>query len=115
MKPAKGTSRGRVPDKGRANPPELPLKKESEAADTSAVEQEHDVVLERLFQRYRTAMALHRNPRPDLRIVDTVLEARVMLFEHLVQTGGWEPPTDVRRQLELDALLIEQPPTAVAG
>ena len=75
---------------------------------------ESDPVLDRLFQRYRSALALHRGRRVDLRRVDAVLEARVVLFEHLVATG-WDAPADVRRQIDLDALLIEQPPTAVPG
>jgi len=74
----------------------------------------HDEVLDRLFQRYRSALALHRGRGNDLRVVDAVLEARVVLYEHLVRTG-WDPPPDVRRQLEVDALLMEQPPTAVPG
>ena len=74
----------------------------------------HDVVLERLFQRYRTALAFHRGRPVDLTVVDSVLEARVVLFEHLVATG-WDAPEPVRRQLALDALLMEQPPSAVPG
>jgi phage portal protein BeeE len=74
----------------------------------------HDEVLERLFQRYRRALALHRGPRVDLSVVDAVLEARVALYEHLVRTG-WDAPHEVRRQLEIDALLLEQPPTALTG
>lgn len=82
-------------------------------AEKGDVQQEQDVVLEHLFQRYRSALALHRGRTVDLRVVDAVLEARVVLYEHLVRTG-WEPPADVRRQLEVDALLLEQPPTAFA-
>jgi hypothetical protein len=73
-----------------------------------------DPVLERLFARYRSALALNRAQRLDLTAVDAVLEARVALYEHLVGTG-WEPPAEVRRQLALDALLLEQPPSAIAG
>jgi hypothetical protein len=75
---------------------------------------EHDVVLERLFARYRNALALNRSPRLELSAVDAVLEARVALYEHLVATG-WDAPEAVRRQLALDALLLEQPPSVVAG
>lgn len=74
----------------------------------------HDEVLERLFARYRSALALTRARRLDLTAVDAVLEARVALYEHLVATG-WDAPPEVRRQLALDALLLEQPPSAVAG
>ncbi len=73
-----------------------------------------DEVLERLFLRYRRAMALNSTLRPDLRVVDQVLEARVNLYEHLVR-HGWNPPASVRRQLTNDALLLEQPPSALAG
>ena len=76
--------------------------------------QHTDEVLERLFERYRNALALTRAKRLDLPAVDAVLEARVALYEHLVSTG-WEPPEQVRRQLAVDALLLEQPPSAVAG
>lgn len=73
-----------------------------------------DEVLERLFTRYRRAMSLNTSARPDLRVVDMVLEARVALYEHLVHEG-WDPPPAVRRQLETDALLLETPPTALVG
>ncbi len=73
-----------------------------------------DAVLERLFERYRAAQARYRSPRADIAVVDAVLETRVVLFEHLLATG-WDPPPGVRRQLALDALLLEQPPSAVAG
>lgn len=75
---------------------------------------EQDPVLERLFSRYRNALALNRARRLDMHAVDAVLEARVALYEHLVATG-WDAPEQVRRQLALDALLLEQPPSAVAG
>ena len=73
-----------------------------------------DEVLERLFLRYRRAMMLNTAAQRDLRLVDDVLEARVTLYEHLVHTG-WDPPADVRRQLDADALLLEQPPSLVSG
>ena len=91
----------------------LALKPRFRAADPPDV-RDGDPVLERLFSRYRTAVSLHGRHRVDLTRVDAVLEARVVLYEHLVRTG-WDPPVDVRRQLERDALLIEQPPTAVSG
>jgi len=75
---------------------------------------EHDDVLEHLFARYRTALARNRSSRAPLDVVDGVLEARVALYEHLVKTG-WDAPEDVRRQLAVDALLLEQPPSALAG
>lgn len=75
---------------------------------------EHDAVLERLFTRYRSALALNRARRLDLDTVDAVLEARVALYEHLVATG-WDAPEQVRRQVAVDALLLEQPLSAVAG
>jgi hypothetical protein len=75
--------------------------------------QDHDQVLERLFARYRSALALARGKHLDIAVVDAVLEARVALYEHLVRTG-WEAPPEVRRQLAVDALLLEQPPSAIA-
>lgn len=75
---------------------------------------EPDLVLERLFARYRKALATHRAKHLTLEAVDAVLEARVALYEHLVSTG-WDAPAEVRRQLALDALLMEQPPSAVTG
>lgn len=73
-----------------------------------------DAVLERLFLRYRRAMALNTTAAPELRVVDDVIEARVALYEHLLH-HGWDPPPVVRRQLETDRLLIEQPPSALVG
>jgi hypothetical protein len=73
-----------------------------------------DEVLERLFVRYRRAMALNTAAAPDLRVVDDVLTARVTLYEHLVRQG-WDPPQAVRRQLATDQLLLETPPSALAG
>ncbi|HWH28536.1 MAG TPA: hypothetical protein VNU26_06160 [Mycobacteriales bacterium] len=73
-----------------------------------------DPVLVQLFERYRTAYALTRGGRSDLAAVDAVLQARVALFEHLVATG-WDAPEAVRRQIAVDALLLEQPPSALAG
>jgi hypothetical protein len=77
----------------------------------------NDAVLERLFTRYRRALADNRTAGPATRSLATaeaVLEARVVLFEHLVATG-WAPPPAVERQLALDALLLEQPPSLLAG
>lgn len=76
-----------------------------------------DRVLERLFARYRQALAANRSTpsaAQPLATADAVLEARVVLFEHLVATG-WMPPPDVGRQLAVDALLLEQPPSLLAG
>jgi hypothetical protein len=76
-----------------------------------------DPVLERLFAHYRRALAANRTAGPAARSLATaeaVLEARVVLFEHLVSTG-WAPPPDVGRQLAVDALLLEQPPSLLAG
>ncbi len=73
-----------------------------------------DVVLEHLYRRYRAAIDAWRPASVDLTAVDELLAARVVLFEHLARTG-WQPPEQVRRQLELDALLLEQPPTALPG
>ena len=76
-----------------------------------------DAVLERLFSRYRLALAANRTAGPatkSLATAEAVLEARVVLFEHLVSTG-WAPPPDVERQLAVDALLLEQPPSVLAG
>ena len=88
------------------------LNLDGRSSDACPVEQ--DPVLERLFSRYRNALALNRARRLDMHAVDAVLEARVALYEHLVATG-WDAPEQVRRQLALDALLLEQPPSAVAG
>jgi hypothetical protein len=76
----------------------------------------NDAVLERLFTRYRRALADNRTAGParSLATAEAVLEARVVLFEHLVATG-WAPPPAVERQLALDALLMEQPPSLLAG
>ncbi|GAC1444338.1 MAG: hypothetical protein NVS3B26_16100 [Mycobacteriales bacterium] len=75
-----------------------------------------DDVLQRLFERYRRAMAGHRTGSAgrSLATAEAVIEARVVLYEHLVSTG-WDPPRAVRRQLAVDAMLLEQPPTALAG
>lgn len=75
-----------------------------------------DDVLERLFSRYRRALANNRTSSTarSLATAEAVIEARVVLYEHLVSTG-WEPPHDVRHQLAVDALLLEQPPSALAG
>lgn len=70
---------------------------------------EGDQALQRLYDRYRVVVAAHRAQKRigGLRAAEAVIEARVMLYEHLVATG-WDPPEDVRRQLEVDALLMEQ-------
>lgn len=73
---------------------------------------QNDEVLERLFTRYRAAVLRARVPRADLAVVDAVIELRVALYEYLVGTG-WDPPAEVRRQLEVDALLLEQPPSLI--
>ena len=74
-----------------------------------------DPVLERLFGRYRRAVAANRASRSarSLATAEAVLEARVVLYEYLVSTG-WEPPAEIERQLANDALLLEQPPSLVA-
>ena len=75
----------------------------------------HDPVLDRLFARYRAALAANRRGTPrSLATADAVLEARVCLYEHLVATG-WDAPREVRRQLEMDQLLLEAPPSLLAG
>lgn len=75
-----------------------------------------DDVLERLFLRYRRALAENRTKTAatSLAAAEAVLEARVVLYEHLVRTG-WDPPHEVEHQLAVDALLLEQPPSAIAG
>lgn len=80
-----------------------------------------DRVLARLFARYRAALEANRavtratgSSRPSLECAEAVIEARVVLYEHLVATG-WDAPPEVRRQLALDALLLEQPPSLLAG
>jgi hypothetical protein len=75
-----------------------------------------DLALQPLYDRYRVVVAAHRAQRRigSLRAAEAVIEARVMLYEHLVATG-WDPPEDVRRQLALDQLLTEQPPGELTG
>jgi hypothetical protein len=74
-----------------------------------------DVVLDHLFARYRAALAANRvGASRSLATAEAVLEARVCLYEHLVATG-WDAPRVVRQQLQVDALLLEQPPSAMAG
>lgn len=75
-----------------------------------------DPALERLYDRYRVVVAAHRAQKriSGLRAAEAVIEARVMLYEHLV-ASGWDPPEELRRQLELDALLAEQPPGELTG
>ena len=74
-----------------------------------------DPVLDRLFARYRAALAANRKGTSrSLASADAVLEARVCLYEHLVATG-WDAPSEVRRQLQVDQLLLEQPPSLLAG
>ena len=69
-----------------------------------------DPELQRLYDRYRVVIATHRAQKQisGLRAAEAVIEARVRLYEHLVATG-WDPPEELRRQLALDALLIETP------
>lgn len=71
---------------------------------------EGDPALDRLYKRYRVMLAAHRSQKhlSGLEAAEALIEARVRLYEHLVATG-WDPPEDLRRQLELDALLAEQP------
>ena len=75
-----------------------------------------DRALQRLYDRYRVVVAAHRAQKHinGLQAAEAVIEARVMLYEHLVRTG-WDPPEELRRQLELDQLLIEQPPSELTG
>lgn len=71
---------------------------------------EGDPALERLYDRYRVVMAAHRAQKriSGLAAAEAVIEARVRLYEHLVATG-WDPPEELRRQLEVDALLLDAP------
>jgi hypothetical protein len=73
-----------------------------------------DTTLERLYIQYRHAVERCRGRIPDLDAVDDLLVARVTLYEHLVRSG-WDPPEQVRHQLEVDALLLEQPHGPVPG
>ena len=70
-----------------------------------------DPELQRLYDRYRVVIASHRAQKrvSSLRDAEAVIEARVRLYEHLVATG-WDPPEHVRRQLALDAMLVEHAP-----
>lgn len=88
----------------------------SEAAGAEDLGVEGDPALERLFARYRVSVAAHRSERRTsaLRTAEAVIEARVLLYEHLVSTG-WDPPEEVRRQLEVDAHLAAQPPGELTG
>ena len=71
---------------------------------------EGDPALDRLWKRYRVVLAAHRSQKhlSGLEAAEALIEARVRLYEHLVATG-WDPPEDLRRQLELDAFLADQP------
>lgn len=75
-----------------------------------------DPALQRLYDRYRVVVAAHRAQKrtSGLQAAEAVIEARVLLYEHLVATG-WDPPDEVRRQLALDALLVDQPPSELTG
>ncbi|MCA1710095.1 MAG: hypothetical protein LC789_00035 [Actinobacteria bacterium] len=75
-----------------------------------------DLVLSKLFARYREALAANRpsNSGRSLATAEAVLTARVCLYEHLV-AHGWDAPGEVRSQLAVDALLLEQPPSLLAG
>lgn len=77
---------------------------------------ESDPALQQLYDRYRVVVATHRAQRRtvSLKSAEAVIEARVMLYEHLVATG-WDPPEEVRRQLALDALLTEPLPGELTG
>lgn len=77
---------------------------------------EGDPALQRLFDHYRVVVAAHRSQKHlgGLAAAEAVIHARVLLYEHLVATG-WDPPEELRRQLELDALLAEQPPGELTG
>lgn len=67
------------------------------------------------FARYRAAQAALRGHRkPTLDEVEAALEARVELFRCLVD-AGWQPPDPVARQINLDAVLVEQPHGALGG
>jgi len=69
--------------------------------------------LERAFARYReTQEALRGRAEPSLTDIDAALSARVELFRCLVETG-WQPPEGVVRQIDLDAVLLEQPRDAL--
>lgn len=71
-----------------------------------------DPALQQLYDRYRVVVAAHRaqRRRAGLRAAEAVIEARVQLYEHLVATG-WDPPEELRRQLEVDALLLDPAPS----
>lgn len=73
-----------------------------------------DAALEVLYRQYRDAARRGQRAQADLDAVDALLAARVCLYEHLVRTG-WDAPPSVRRQIDLDAVLLEQPPSFVAG
>ena len=73
-----------------------------------------DDALQRLYAAYRAADARGRRPRPELEAVDDLLATRVALYEQLLR-DGWDAPPVVRRHLDLDAALLEQPPSAVPG
>ena len=71
--------------------------------------------LERAFARYReTQTALRGRSDPSLNDIEAALAARVELFRCLVDTG-WQPPEPVARQIDLDAVLVEQPRGCLGG
>ncbi|MDT7537521.1 MAG: hypothetical protein QOI82_1106 [Actinomycetota bacterium] len=82
----------------------MPIMPSSEATD-----------LTRAFERYRQAQAVLRGHRkPTLEEVETALAARVELFRCLVDSG-WQAPEGVTRQINLDAVLVDQPHGALGG
>ncbi|MCU1590904.1 MAG: hypothetical protein JWP11_2160 [Frankiales bacterium] len=71
--------------------------------------------LEAAFARYRAAqLALRGHHKPALADVEAALEARVELFRCLV-ASGWVAPETVARQIDLDAVLVDQPHGALGG
>jgi hypothetical protein len=97
------------------NPDEPALKATRRRADAYGMV-DPELVLERLFARYRSALAANRSSAAgrNLATAEAVLEARVCLYEHLVAHGR-DAPREVRHQLAFDALLLEQPPSVLAG
>lgn len=71
--------------------------------------------LERAFARYRSTQdALRGRAAPQLDEIEAALAARVELYRCLVESG-WEPPAPVARQIDLDAVIVEQPRGCLGG
>jgi hypothetical protein len=64
-----------------------------------------DPVLAQRYATYRAAYRAGTAPGAGEEAVETLLQARVALYEHLARTG-WDAPELVRRQVDVDRLLL---------